>query len=236
MPNFSFRSHQLEIMDDLQCHGQEVNQTLLEIEFINKWLGGSSVTLDGVRCLVKGQKKREIIIADLGCGGGGMLRQLAGWGRKNNLSLKLIGIDANPNILDFARQQCIDFPEISFENIDILSPEFENKKYDIVIGTLFYHHFSSDNLKTIISNLIKQADIGLVINDIHRHPIAYYSIKLLTYFFSKSAMVKYDAPLSVLRSFRYRELIDIFNSVGVKKYILNWKWAFRWQAVVYSQT
>jgi hypothetical protein len=76
-----------------------------------------------------------------------------------------------------------------------------------------------------------QVRIGIVINDIHRHWLAYYSIKLLTRLFSKSAMVKFDAPLSVLRAFSRQELSDILHQAGIRHFQLSWKWAFRWQAV-----
>ncbi len=232
---FAQRSDEIEIMDDLQCHGEVVHQTLRELEFINRWLGGNAVTLDGVRQLIKNQEGRSLTIADLGCGSGDMLKLLAEWGRKNNLILKLTGIDANPHIIDFARNHCKDYPEISFETLDIFSVEFQKRTYDIVMGTLFYHHFQNDALIDFFSKLKKQIQVGLVINDIHRHGLAFYSIRILTKMFSKSAMVKVDAPLSVLRAFTREELRTILVKAGVEPFQLRWKWAFRWQ-VVYRQS
>jgi len=49
MPDFSKRSDDVEIMDDLACAGEVVNQTLREIENINRLLGGNYVTVDGVK-------------------------------------------------------------------------------------------------------------------------------------------------------------------------------------------
>ncbi|MBA4057205.1 MAG: SAM-dependent methyltransferase, partial [Marivirga sp.] len=73
-----------------------------------------------------------------------------------------------------------------------------------------------------------------IINDIHRHSLAYYSIRLLTKVFSKSSMVKFDAPLSVRRAFTKKELLEILNEAGIKKYTIQWKWAFRWQVLVFA--
>ena len=47
-------------------------------------------------------------------------------------------------------------------------------------------------------------------------------------------MVKFDAPLSVLRGFSRNEWIEILNQAGIVNYSLKWKWAFRWQIVVDS--
>jgi hypothetical protein len=48
-------------------------------------------------------------------------------------------------------------------------------------------------------------------------------------------MVKYDAPLSVLRAFRKKELIGILQAAGITRYTLRWMWAFRWQIIVQTQ-
>lgn len=101
-----------------------------------------------------------------------------------------------------------------------------------MLATLFFHHFTTEQLVQLLRQLVQQARIALIVNDLHRHPLAYYSIRLLTQLFSKSAMVKYDAPLSVLRGFTRSELLEILHAAGIKGYELRWKWAFRWQLVI----
>ncbi|HEY3402018.1 MAG TPA: methyltransferase domain-containing protein [Ohtaekwangia sp.] len=233
MPDFSARSVLPEIMDDLECRGEVVDQTLRELEFINAWLGGNDVTVSGVKKMVKGiSSSRTITLVDLGCGGGDMLRILYHWAKRNGVTLRLIGIDANPHIIDFARNNIKDIPEIEFYTMDIFSEEFRQQKFDIVTGTLFYHHFTQQQLSSFFHQLKSQARIGIVINDIHRHPLAYYSIRILTQLFSKSSMVKYDAPLSVLRAFSRAEVKSILAAAAIEKFSLRWRWAFRWQVLI----
>jgi hypothetical protein len=55
----------------------------------------------------------------------------------------------------------------------------------------------------------------VIINDLHRHFFAYYSIRTLTTLFSKSPMVRHDAPVSVRRAFRPAELLKIADRAGV---------------------
>ncbi|CAN5620829.1 class I SAM-dependent methyltransferase [soil metagenome] len=235
MPDFAHRSSTIEIMDDLDCNGEVVHQTLRELEFINRWLGGNAVTLEGVKQLTSYHKNETLHIADLGCGGGDMLKLLADWGRSKNIKFKLTGIDANPHIIAFAQNNCKSHPEITFETLDIFSNDFQSRKYDIVMGTLFYHHFSQESLTDFFSKLKQQVRVGIIINDIHRHWLAYHSIRLLTKFFSKSAMVKFDAPLSVLRAFTNQELTDILTQSGIQPFQLKWKWAFRWLMIYRAQ-
>lgn len=234
MPDFSTRSTSPEIMDDLECSGEVLNQTLRELEFINKWLGGNRITISAIEQLCRKAPGREITIVDLGCGGGEMLRLIDAWGKKNNLQLKLIGFDANPNVVAFAKKNIADCPHIYFKAVNVLSSEFFQEEYDIVIGTLFFHHFSDDKLKNFFSKLGRSVRLGYIINDIHRHWLAFYSIKLLTILFSRSAMVKYDAPLSVLRAFKRKELASILGQAGAAHVSIRWCWAFRWRAIVHA--
>ena len=226
------RSQNLEIMDDLLCTGEVVDQTLRELEIINRLLGGNGVTLNGIQRLLRSHRTSQISIADLGCGGGDILKRVADWGIKNNLTLKLTGIDANPGIISFAKENTKAYANISYEAVNIFSPEFRLMKFEIVLATLFTHHFTDDELSALLRALKSQASVGIVINDIHRHWFAYHSIRLLTRFFSKSAMVQFDAPLSVLRSFRRKELESILAGAGIENYLLTWHWAFRWQLII----
>jgi 2-polyprenyl-3-methyl-5-hydroxy-6-metoxy-1,4-benzoquinol methylase len=233
MPDFSARSTEIEIMDDLLCRGEVVHQTLRELEFINTWLGGNAVTITALDQLLHDWPVNETItIVDLGCGGGDMLRIIHAWAAKKGFSVKLIGIDANPHIITFARKSLLHLPEIEFLALDIFSAEFKNLVFDVVVGTLFYHHFDNDQLSSFFQNLRYQAKKGIIINDIHRHALAYYSIKLLTTLFSKSSMVRFDAPLSVLRAFKKAELAKILRNAGIQDFRLQWKWAFRWRVII----
>lgn len=223
-------------MDDLSRSGEIIDQTLRELDIINHLLGGNQVTLQGLRTLLKKNKPNsDLHVVDLGCGSGEMLKLVAQKFRTTNPQSTFTGIDANANIMHYAQKHVADFPEISILAEDILGDRFKELKFDIVLATLFLHHFSSTQLIDIFKGLKQQTKIGMVINDLHRHWLAYYSIKFLTKFFSRSAMVKSDGPISVLRGFEKHELIEILQKSGIENYTLKWKWAFRWQLIISLQ-
>jgi 2-polyprenyl-3-methyl-5-hydroxy-6-metoxy-1,4-benzoquinol methylase len=236
MPDLTRRSEEIEVMDDLNCSGVEVDQTLRELEFINIWLGGNDVTLGAIKKIFQDRPKEIVYtIGDVGCGGGDMLHLIHKWAHHKNFRLKLIGIDANPNIISYAIKHSARFPGMQFESMNIFSDQFKELKFDVIIGTLFFHHFRDDQLISFFKSLKNQVKVALVINDIHRHFLAYHSIKILTQLFSKSPMVKNDAPLSVHRAFRKEELQRILAEAGYDKFSIKWCWAFRWRVIVYMQ-
>jgi hypothetical protein len=75
------------------------------------------------------------------------------------------------------------------------------------------------------------SSLGFFINDLHRHPMAFYSIRILTKLFSNSYLVKNDAPLSVRRGFRKEELEGLLEQAGLRSYEVSWQWAFRFLVV-----
>lgn len=232
MPDFSKRSTDIETMDNLLCEGEVVEQTLKELENINYLLGGNYVTLDGIDKLTREDINRVYSIVDVGCGSGDILRLIYKWAAKKKLNVRLTGIDANPFIAQFAKEHTPRNWDIEFKAQDILTNEFQSQPYDIIVGTLFFHHFSNEDLIAFLDRAKHQARVGIIINDIHRHPFAYHSIRWLTKFFSKSPMVINDAPVSVIRAFTKKELITILKHAGITNYTIKWMWAFRWQVII----
>lgn len=230
MPDFSHRSRELEIMDDFHLDEKALQPVLLELDTINRLLGGYAVFYDAFQQM---DYPQNLHICDWGCGGGDTLIKLAKWARRKNLDWTFTGIDATPATVYFARENTKYYHEISIELGDVLSQTHPPKTCDVVISSLFTHHFADEDWVKLIRQKTTAAKKAVIINDLHRHPFAYYAIKWLTRFLSKSYMVRHDAPLSVLRGFTRKELILLLKKAGIQSYTLRWKWAFRWQLIIY---
>lgn len=232
MSKFDQRSDEKELMDDLACSGEVLEQTLCELKIINRWLGGNYVTISGVRQLFKSHPLPTYTIIDVGCGGGDMLRMMDDWAADEGFNVGFLGVDANPNIIELARQRLQDLPKIKLITQNVFDPAFGLGKVDIITCTLFMHHFSDLELVSLLGVFRQKARIGIVINDLHRHAVAYHSIRILTGLFSKSPMVHNDAKLSVLRSFSRVDWEQILKNAGIKDFKITWNWAFRWQVLI----
>ncbi|NCT10128.1 MAG: methyltransferase domain-containing protein [Flavobacteriia bacterium] len=225
--NTKFRTDKEELMDDFSIGGDLLRDTLDKLENINRWLGGNKVTLNGLKSLLKNHPKdKKITIIDIGCGHGDILRDVAKFGRKAQFHLQLIGVDANPEAIKYAQELSIDFPEISFRTEDIFSENFKNQQFDIVLATLFLHHFKEDSLISFLKNTLQNTKIGIVVNDLHRHKLAYYLFMTLSIFI-KNNMIIEDGLTSVLRGFKRKDLEKISIQIN-KSPQISWKWAFRY--------
>ncbi len=224
------RSYEAEMLDAPHIAKDLLFQNLRELAFINKWLGGHKVSIAGLKKLLV-DKNKVYLVMDVGCGGGDTLISLAQWAKKRNFQVQFIGLDIKPEAIEYAQSACGSFNNIRFICEDYNNIRSLNLNIDIFTSALFCHHFNESQLKNLITIFKDCSNLGFFINDLHRHWIAYYSIKWLTKFFSRSALVKNDAPLSVKRGFVKSDWINIINSSAAS---IHWKWAFRF-LIVYNK-
>ncbi|MFI5220247.1 MAG: methyltransferase domain-containing protein [Bacteroidia bacterium] len=230
MPDFSKRTLLPEKMDQPGVAETEIEQALRELERINKLLGGYRVIFNALAQLPV--NKKSVTIIDLGCGGGDMLRAISKWAKKKNKEVKLIGVDWNPVMTNFATEQAKDYSNIHFITMNVFDDALMSENADITMNSLFCHHFTNDELAVLVKKMYSLASQAVIVNDLHRHWFAYYSIKIIAMLFSKTYLVKYDGPLSVARSLNRQEWEHVLNSAGIKNYSLRWMWAWRWQLII----
>lgn len=229
--NTTYRSEAEEIMDNLDYNGPILHDALDKLAKINHWLGGNKVTINGLKTALKNHPKKEpVTIIDLGCGGGDILREVSQFGKRNGYQFHLIGIDANQHTVAYAKRLSEGYDNIKYKAIDIFSEEFKALQYDLVLTTLFLHHFKNDELVSFLEPVLEKAKLGVVVNDLHRHKLAYYLFKLLCTTIKNKTIVE-DGLTSVLRGFKRQELIDMSEQLHTK-YQIQWKWAFRFQWIL----
>jgi 2-polyprenyl-3-methyl-5-hydroxy-6-metoxy-1,4-benzoquinol methylase len=144
---------------------------------------------------------------------------------KHSIQARFTGIDINEHCIASAKRKA-STSSICYIHSDYKDVLFEVKP-DIIFSSLFCHHFVESDLVNIFQWMYGNSKHGFFINDLQRHPIAYYSISILTKLFSKSYLVKNDAPLSVRRGFSKKELIELLVQAGISNYKVSWQWAFR---------
>lgn len=227
MPSFKQRSYQKELLDGDDIPFEAIKRNMQELHFINQQLGGHSTTLAGLNQLLgNSYGNNPLGIVEIGCGGGDNLRVIKRWAEAQRLDVSLNGIDINEKCISFASALPAN------EGIQFLCSDYKEADLsfmpDIIFSSLFCHHFTDGELVKMLQWMQVNSRIGFFINDLHRHSIAFYSIKLLTQVFSKSYLVKNDAPLSVRRGFTKNEWKQLFSAAGISTFGCQWKWAFRW--------
>lgn len=251
MPSFQSRSKQLELLDDPSVSFEELQSTFKQIEFINRFTAAYNPTLSFIKKIYyeyhkNQQPNKALSILDAGCGHGDQLRAIYNWAAANDIAINLSGIDLSPSSKKSAEISLQDnnfirrdddtyykahteSSSISFHTGDIFDLQ-PSTKYDIVINSLMTHHLSDEMIIRLIEWMNSHSNYGWHINDLHRHPLAYYLIKSITASLPFNSLLKNDAPLSVARSFRYNDWLELIEASNIdkSKVDINWYWSFRY--------
>ncbi|MBK8845045.1 MAG: methyltransferase domain-containing protein [Bacteroidetes bacterium] len=228
---FKTRSYKKELLDESDIPRDSLFQNLKELAFINTYLGGHAITVAGLEMLITDTTKVYNLI-DIGSGGGDSAKAIITWAQKKKMQIRLTGIDLKPDCITYAKEHCRNYPELIFTCDDFRNVFSQKNKIDLVHASLFCHHFTETEIIDFVK-LCSANNAIFLINDLERNAIAYYAIKFLTRLFSKTVLVKNDAPLSVLRGFKKKEWIEIIKKSGIKKYSIQNKWAFRHLVIIY---
>ena len=198
MPDFSARAHAAELMDDLSRPEAEFDHAYRELAVINRKLGGIRAI---ERFLPSGHGLAVLDVAAGGCDIGDALVE--------SRSCRVVSLDINSMGLKRTRRttplvgdgNCLPFPDATF---------------DAVICSLSFHHLSDAECVQVLREMWRTSRGCVLVNDLHRHPLAYAAIWILARLFSHSDMVKHDGPVSVRRAFRPADLQEIARRAGVR--------------------
>jgi ubiquinone/menaquinone biosynthesis C-methylase UbiE len=187
-------------MDDLSRPEHEFAAAYRELKIINRTLGGVRAI---ERFLPPAKRGVNLLMLDVAAGACDVSEALL-----EKLPCRIVTLDLNARGLKLADKS---WPVVA----DALALPFREDTFDVVMASLFFHHLSNDACVQVLSQMWRIAKRRILINDLHRHAVAYFSIRALTALFSKSRMVRHDGPVSVLRAFQSRELLDIARRAGV---------------------
>lgn len=230
--NTQYRSEATEIMDDFDLRGATLEKALSSIARINQWLGGNSLTLNAVEQIIAQTGRKQLRILDLGCGNGDMLRKLDKLAQQKQYQFSMTGIDANLFTIETARTLSAGSAHITYTCTDFLEDGFKPEGYDIILFTLTLHHFTNEQIITLLRKCRLQAKLAIVINDLQRSRLSYFLFSLISTLFRLNPMNANDGKLSILRGFKRHELKALAQQLHVKQYSIRWKWAFRYQWII----
>ena len=216
------RSDAKEFIDDPHVDAGTLRQTYQQVKSINVYTFGYWPTMSAVKYfLARYGCNRKIKILDIGCGDGATLRRIDNYGRIRSFSLELTGIDLNREAISSALE--LTTSKINFIHGDILAND-GNETYDLIINSLTMHHLTNREIVKLMQWMSAHTRIGWFISDLHRHVVAYYFIKYFVKLCRFNRLVCHDAPLSVARSFRRKEWIDLLTQAKVDLDLVRVSW------------
>ena len=192
-----------EWIDDDSHPAAEVEGALRDLQWVNRNLSGWRVLEKTLPDLL-GQPDagRPLRVLDLGTGSADLPRAMIRWARSHRRTLEVVGIDSNREVIAFAQRECATDPEVRLVQADLFHPPFPPHHFDLVTCSLTLHHFEPADAVQLLRSMGRMSRGAILVNDLERHRVAYWSIWILSRLRGSSRMFRHDAPLSVLRAYR----------------------------------
>jgi 2-polyprenyl-3-methyl-5-hydroxy-6-metoxy-1,4-benzoquinol methylase len=207
--SLAVRARDAEQMDDPLLGAGDYAAVLADLGRVNRWTLAARPTLAFLRRATRGSRRFSLL--DVGFGEGAMLRRIASWARGRGIDAELVGIDLNEKSAAVARAATSPGVEIDWRTGDYRTLG----NFDFVISSLVAHHMTDDELAAFIAWMEANARRGWMVNDLHRHRLAYAAYPPLARLLRLHPIVRADGRLSIARAFRRGEWLAVLARAGV---------------------
>ncbi|MBI3209665.1 MAG: methyltransferase domain-containing protein [Candidatus Solibacter usitatus] len=179
----------------------EAARNLADLRLINKWFGGDRI----LRSLVREWFRAEdaFTVLDLGAGGCGATAWLASAFPRAHV----ISLDVNERNLSHGSGARV--------VADALAPPLRTPCADLVVCSLFLHHFSSGDAARILSTMRGLSRAGIIVTDLRRHWLPRVFLPATRWLFGWGPVTLHDGPRSVRAGFTAAELQQLAQRAGL---------------------
>lgn len=213
---FRERSLELEHLDKGDYTVEEYEGCIIELQKVNRWLGDAQALKDSLLKEITRMNLQSFSVIDVGAGSGELLRVIAGWARQGKRTAHLTGVELNARSAEAIADESEGFAEISAVRGDAFQLPFADNAFDYAICSLFTHHFKDDGVEKLLRELSRVAARRIFVIDLHRHPVAYYFYTTIGRLFLHNRLIREDGALSILRSFKPKELQRLAQRAGLE--------------------
>jgi len=217
MPDFSKRDTTPELMDREVVGYEELRGVLQQLTQANELSLAYRPTLAYFRRLAREgrlPKDRRITVIDAASGYGDMARKVDRWAAKNGFDLEIVGVDMNPWAARAAAEATEPGRPLRWVTANLFDFQAEDGA-GIIMCSLFTHHLSHPQLVRFIRWMEDKSRIGWFINDLERHPIPYYFLKVAFWAARRHRFIRHDGPVSVASAFKKSDWIAALKDAGL---------------------
>lgn len=208
---FEKRSQKLERIDTGDYTPAEYDRFLREIRFINWFTGDLRTLRKTLFRAIERDGLYEFSVLDVGAGSGEILAGIRKFAGETGRKAHLTGLDLNE-----VSTGSIKTAGINAVRGDALHLPFADNSFDYAICSLFTHHLADEKVVEVLREMARVASRGIFVIDLHRHPAAYALYKVFCAVFRISPLVREDGLLSIQRSFKPNELLELAKKAGLQ--------------------
>jgi len=221
------RSYELEHLDKGDYTAEEYEGCLVELRWVNEWLGDARALRHSLLREVAREGLREFTVLDVGAGSGELLRVIAGEARRRRWRARLVGLELNARSARAIREESVAYQEIGAVRGDALCLPFAEGAFDYAICSLFTHHFRDEGVVAVLCEMSRVARRRIFVIDLHRHRLAYFLYTTAGKIVLHNRLLREDGALSILKSFNPEELRHLAVTARLEEIEVRRRFPFR---------
>jgi len=204
-----------ELMDQPQTDRAAHKAALDGLRRVNRLCTSTGLLWKGLRRLAAGRKV-PLRVLDIGSGGGDVVARLAGHSHRAGIPMVFHGCDMSDSAVAIATEGAERAgAEVFFFRHDVIG-EGVPGGYDVVMCSLFLHHFDNESARTLLKGMREAAAVAVFVDDLLRTKLGYALCWAGCRILSRSPMVHYDGPQSVRAAFTLPEAKRLFDDAGYR--------------------
>jgi SAM-dependent methyltransferase len=225
---FRCRVREPELMDQPGLEEPLHRVALAGLGRINRFSGSGRIIWNAVERLVATNGSRAWRLLDLGSGGGDVAIDVARRAARAGARVTVDGFDMSPFAVRYATARAT---ERQVENVQFFRRDVLNEPlpegYDVVMCSLFLHHFPEDVASALLARMAGAAERLVLVNDLCRSALGYWLAWLGCRFLTRSPIVRVDGPLSVQSAFSMKEIQEVARQGGLAGAVVEPRWPCR---------
>lgn len=212
-------------MDDPAIDPGRHDQALRELARLNGISRTARALYGPIRRLARTRRLQPVRILDIACGAGDVARSLADRLDRAGVAAEVCGCDLSPTAVSHAERRSGD--RVRFFTCDALAGPLPDG-YDVVTCSLFLHHLDERQTLDLLGRMREAARHMVLISDLHRSRLNLAIAYAATRLFSRSPVVRFDGPVSVLGAYTAEEMAAMVRAAGLAGASVRRHWACRY--------
>ena len=226
-----------ELMDQAAPDSAFLAESLRDLAWANRYLGGTPTVLHQLRRLLRGYEAGELRVLDVGAGGGDILKSVAGWCSGRGLRFDGTALDFGAETVRLAAAELREGAGAGHGRMAVVRADarrlpFGDGELDVAISNTFLHHLDAADAVKALSEMARVSRWGVIVSDLRRTLGGYLSTWLLAQTVWKShPYARHDGPVSMKAAYTLREAAALAREAGLDAAIdpqPGFRWALRW--------
>lgn len=222
-------------MDRAAADPGRVSESLRDLAWLNRYLGGAASVLYGLEALLPGSGIRHLRVLDVAAGGGDTLGAVARWWRRRGRPLCAVASDRGRAVSREAvkRLEAAEVKGVRVVRCDARSLSFADRSFDVAICSTFLHHLEPEDSIAVLLEMTRVSTYGIVVSDLRRSVPGYLAaLTLAATVWRRHPYTRHDAPASMRSAYSLAEAEGLAQRAGLDATIDPqplFRWLLRWR-------